>query len=392
MLSQLQKQLQTGNQNYLRKLPLLDFTVALFPRVDLRDVYIICAQHIVSTTYSLFHILLELGLNPVNLSVIGKCYSTDPQAYEEMKKLNIDVCSSSLLFQSHISFDAQYKENIQAFIKKRIKKIIKWKFKKIIILDDGGELISQIHDLLTEKNQIIGIEQTSSGFHRLEKKNLIIPVINVARSFAKLYYESPVIARLVVNSLINQIKKFEIVPNQVLIIGNGAIGSSIFEVLKPQYPISIFDKIISKSSMDHRELRRVLKNFDLIIGCTGKPMLKSEHYSLLNDKAVLVSASSSDREFNAVHLRNRIPITRDCHENLFVEGRLLVNCGFPVNFSNDYREIDSDDLQLTRSLLLAAVLQGCYEVEFVENGFISLNIEKQKDIIRKYVSIFKLNN
>ncbi len=278
---------------FLRNLPLLNFTMKLFPDEDLSSVYVICAQHLVSTTYSLFHALLKLGLKAENLSAIGKCYSTDPMAYEEMKKLGIDVCASSLSFKSHRSFDEQYRENVKEFIKKRKKKLINDNFEKIIVLDDGGELISEIRPFIKKKQNVIGIEQTSSGFHRLQLKKIDFPIINVARCPAKLNYESPIIARIVANTLVDYIESLPIQPKEVLIIGNGPIGSHIDKVLRDTYNVSTFDKNVSRSSIRKKDFEKSLKNFDLIIGCTGKGTLTPKHYQMLKKNVVLVSASSS---------------------------------------------------------------------------------------------------
>ncbi len=385
------KERQIAAGRYLRKLPLLDYTASLYPDVTLADAYVICAQHLVSTTYSLFHTLLNLGLKPANLSVIGKCYSTDPEAYREMSKKGIDVCPSSLSFDSHRSFDEQYRENLLKFVNRRLKKISSAKFKKIIILDDGGELISIISSSLGEIKGAVAIEQTSSGFHKLNKKKASLPIINVARSPAKLIYESPIIAKLVVDTLVSQIKNLPSQPREVLVIGNGAIGSRIREVLESKYHISTFDKAASRSSIRSQDFEKFLKKFDLIIGCTGRSVLRPEQYKLLKKNVILVSASSSDREFDAVHLRNKMPLVRDCHQSLQIDGTYLINCGFPVNFSAEFRAIDVDELQLTRSLLLSSILQAYYYSDPTKKGFIPLDMENQRDIIQKYLEMFILD-
>lgn len=382
------KKSSNKGRTFLRKLPLLDFTTTLYPDIDLQDVYIICAQHLVSTTYSLFHTLLKLGLKPSNLSAIGKCYSTDPQAYEEMKKIGIDVCSSSMEFDSHRPFDDQYRENIKIFIKQRLKKLTGKGFKKIIILDDGGELISAANSILELTENVIGVEQTSSGFRKLKNKKLKFPIINVARSPAKLNYESPIIAKLVVDTLVRRIEKFQLKPREVLIIGNGPIGSQIHEVLKNDYQVSIFDEDSSKSSLSPEEFEKSLRKFDLIIGCTGKTVLGPNQYKLLKKNVILVSASSSDREFDAINLRNKLPLVTNCHENLLSSGIYLVNCGFPINFAAEYREIDTDELQLTRSLLLASILQAYSHFGLSKRRFIPLDVENQREILQRYFTIF----
>ena len=107
--------------NYLRKLPLLEFTSKLYNNIDLKDTYILCAQHVVSTSYSLFNSFIQLGLKPSNLSVIGKCYSTDPQAYSELLERGVDVCPTSIMFDIHTSFDIEYALNIKNSLMKGLK-------------------------------------------------------------------------------------------------------------------------------------------------------------------------------------------------------------------------------------------------------------------------------
>ena len=373
-------------QLYLRNLPLLEFTSSLYPTTSLADTYIICAQHLVSTTYSLFYMLLQLGLKASNLSVIGKCYSTDPQAFSQIKTLGIDVCESSLKFNSHTSFDKYYRSHIKKFVMERIEKLKSSHCKKIIILDDGGELISEIAPILEKNCKIIGIEQTSSGYHKLSESKLNLPIINVARSPAKLNYETPIITKLILNTLTKSLKDLDLTPGKALIIGNGVIGSHIRTVLKETHEISTFDEVPTKSTIKKSKLKKSLGNFDLIIGCTGRSAFKANDFALLKKNAILVSVSSSDREFDAVNLRKKLPVEYDCHQNLAIDGKWLINCGFPVNFSSNYREIDCDGLQLTRSLILSAVLQAANDTNMKQNGFVSLDLENQRDIIREFLT------
>lgn len=379
-------------QKYLRKLPLLHFTSSFYPGINLSEVYIICAQHLVSTSYSLFYSLLQLGLDPSNLSVIGKCYSTDPEAVAEMQKLGIDICPSSINFNSHLSFDQQYRSNIKKFVQERILKLRNNKFKKIVILDDGGELLPEVSSVLGYKPEAVGIEQTSSGYHKIKLQKLNYPVINVARSPAKLNHEAPIIARLILDSLIQNLKSLSLRSGKALIIGNGSIGSHIHKILKSTHDILVFDKIPSKSDIKQEEFEGVLKTFDLIIGCTGTSVLNVKEFNLLKRDAVLVSASSSDREFNAENLRKKIPSVIDCHQNLLIDGRWLINCGFPINFSSNFRAIDCDELQLTRSLLLAAILQAVNTINIPKKRFICLDLENQRAILQKYYSLFAKEN
>lgn len=379
-------------QTYLRELPLLNFTASLYSKINLQDVCLICAQHLVSTSYSLFHLLLQLGLKPFNLSAIGKCYSSDPEAISEMQKLGIDVCPSSLTFNSYDSFDRQYRSNIKRFVEKNASKLKDNQFKKIIILDDGGDLLLEVNSILGNDPRVIGIEQTSSGYHKIKQYYLNYPVINVARSPVKLNDESPIIAKLFFDALIRNLTTLSFNFGKVLIIGNGPIGSHIREVLKNDYEVFIYDKMSHKSDIKEEEFEKSLKEFDLIIGCTGTSALTIEHFKLLKKGAILVSASSSDREFNAKNLRIKIPPVNDCHKNLLIEDKWLINCGFPINFSSDFRAIDCDELQLTRSLLLSAILQAVNNECCFEKKIIPLDLRVQQYILQKYCSLFQKNS
>lgn len=379
-----------NNNTYLRKLPLLNFTASLYPNASLENTYIISAQHLVSTTYSLFHTLLQLGLKPTNLSSIGKCYSTDPEAYDQMKKLGVDVCPSSMSFNSHQSFDEQYQCYMKKFVFERLKKIKDSNFKKIIVLDDGGELLSIINNFV-DTDKLIGIEQTSAGFYKLKNLKFKLPIINLARSFAKLNFESPIIAKLVINTLVERIKNLPIQPQKVLIIGNGQIGSQIFKSLNRNYETSTFDWVPSKSSIKLADFEKSLINFDLILGCTGNGSFTPELYHKLKKNVILASTSSSDREFHAINLRRKIPLVDNCHENLFVDDIHLINCGFPINFDAQFRAIDVEDLQLTRSLLLASILQADTH-SYEQKEFIPLDSTIQRRIIQKYSPLSELMN
>ena len=372
----------------MRELPLLRHTVELYPNVNLSDTYIICAQHLVSTSYSLFYTLLQLGLKPHNLSVIGKCYSTDPSAAIEMKQLGIDICPSSLNFDSHKSFDQQYISNIKTFLSKRFLKLKNNRFEKVVVLDDGGVLIEEVNSLLKRNKLLIGIEQTSSGYHKIKRLKLNFPVINVARSSAKLIHESPIIARLVLDSLIQRLTELSVNTRKALIIGNGPIGSQIYKFLNKTHEVLLFDKDPAKSDINREALIRSLGTIDLIIGCTGTAALCSEEISLLKKNCILASASSSDREFNAEELRKKIPVVRDCHKDLMIDNIWLINCGFPINFSSNFTDVDCDELQLTRSLLLVSILQSVCDRDSNRIGFIPLDMEKEKEILRQYHILF----
>lgn len=371
-----------------RNLPLLDFTLDLYPDVDLENVYIIGEQHIVSSTFELIKNLFKKGLKPENLSLIGKCYSTNPYIYAQMVLAGIDVSIRSLAFNGKEEFDIQYQRQVLKFFRDRLPNLNAKNIKKVIVISDGGALnqLAQTRSL-ENPDRLSGVEQTTSGYDKLKDHKLKFPIINVARSEAKLQHESPFIARLTLDRLFRSLKTLNLSPKKILIIGNGSIGGQIHEQLKNSYEVSTYDLTSSKTMISKNEFESSLSHFDLIIGATGKKTITRKQHKFLKKNAILASASSSDREFDAGHLRRKIgkPLT-DCHQDLFIDNIYLINCGFPVIFDASFDYIDTDEFQLTRSLLLSGILQAA-SYKGSEKGFISLDPEDQREIIQKFFTI-----
>ena len=63
-------------------------------------------------------------------------------------------------------------------------------------------------------------------------------------------------------------------------------------------------------------------------------------------------------------------------------GAFTANCGFPVNFNNDFDNIDTSGFQLTRGLLTTAVFQA-YLTSDVANELIHVDIEMQGNLLRQ---------
>jgi S-adenosylhomocysteine hydrolase len=372
------------NKKLYRSLPLLEYAKGLFPAESLKGVTLVCAQHLVSTTYTLFHHLFDLGLEPENLHVIGKCYSTDKNVVRQLSEEGVNVSPLSTYFDSHESYDDRYSWNVSQFFSESISKLRKPQ--KLIFLDDGGHLLKIANERLPDTALVSGVEQTSAGYILLKDSRLSFPIVNVARSRAKLHYESPIIAQLVCDRLFSFLNNLLHLKPRIMIIGYGFIGKAIHRKLQKINEIShidIYDPYKKSSTFSESELNKHIGDYDIIIGCSGKTVLSETHYPCLKRPVYLVSASSSDREFDAVKLRYAHKKTYNPHECLNIRGINLVNCGFPYPFDSCYDEIDLPQFQLTRSLLLSAVVQAS-TVNLRKTGFLSLHSELQEKILRKY--------
>src|SRR5207253_2295805 len=148
----------------------------------------------------------------------------------------------------------------------------------------------------------------------------------------------------------------------------GTLGQCIHQGLKSEFKVEYYDsKLNDDSKLD--DLLVSLKKYDLIIGCTGFTSLVNEHHIYCKNPVIFASISSSDREFDAVHLRKKHKKIQNCHNDLIIGNITLLNSGFPINFDHDYDVIDTDEFQLTRALLFASIYQASKE-QTSRNGFV----------------------
>jgi S-adenosylhomocysteine hydrolase len=362
---------------------LLDYVTALFPSIDLKDTLLITCQHVLGEHVDLLDALIKIGLSPENVYWLGKCYSTNKETADTLENKGIYLHPASKEFDSHVAFDDQHKKVVTDLLERVKKEKSGMEFKHVVILDDGGELISISNEVLSDWKNIVGVEWTSSGFNRLKEMNISFPIINMARSEAKLIIESPFIAEQAVNKIVSYLEKLN--QPKVLVIGGGYIGTNIVSLLEPKYEVHSYDIVIEKSKYHKDEFANILGLYDVIIGCTGETVISLEHYANIKKGALLISVSSSDREFSAVNLRKQVKKTTLPHSDLTIDGLNLINCGFPVTFDGSARPVAEEKIAITIALAFASVCQAM-ETK-TENGFTDLDKEIQQRIIDKFSEV-----
>jgi len=359
---------------------LLAYVKTLFPRADLKDTLLITCQHVLGKQVDLLDMLIRIGLSPENVYWLGKCYSTNKETADILEKKGIYLHSASREFDSHVAFDDQHKEAVIELLEQVKKEKSGVEFKHVIILDDGGELISASNELLSDWKNIVGVEWTSSGFNRLKDMNINFPIINMARSEAKLIIESPFIAEQAVGRIVQHLEKLN--QPKALVIGGGYIGTNIVSLLESKYEVHSYDIVIERSKYHKDEFANILGLYDVIIGCTGEIVVSQEHYVNIKKGALLISVSSSDREFSAVNLRKQAAKITSPHGDLIIDGIGLINCGFPITFDGSAHPIAEKKIAITIALAFASVCQALETKN--KNGFIDLNKEIQQKIIDNF--------
>lgn len=368
-----------------QSLPLVDWLVNQWEgKMELSNVLLIGAQHLLATTHDMLRCLYPHGLKPENIHLIGKAYSTSRSVYDEMLQDGINVSEDSFYFDQKEAFDHFYALKVEKFVKSIIQKKDVSQYDRVILLDDGGILINCYDRMVKQTKNLVGIEQTTSGISSLKNKYFDFPIINVARSKAKLQYESPWIARAVIREIIYRLNEIDIIPRGCLVLGCGAVGSQIARLAESLWPVAVFDSNPMLGTLGYDEVIRSLNDYNLIIGCVGKPSFLTNHLSLLRRGTVLASASSSDREFSGAYFRHGFEEKLDVHSTIAVDDIYLLNCGFPVNFNGARHSVPPHAIQLTRALLTSGILTAAATDILNTKGLVPLNSKLEESIIKQF--------
>ena len=321
------------------------------------DVYLACCQHMLEPQLHMFEEFLAFGFDPAKIIVLGKTYSTNNEICTELKSLGIQAIQPEF---SGIAFDQEHQNNCRALIDMIPDSA------ECIVLDDGAELIKSVVGM--GKKVLFAVEQTSSGFRKLENEILPFPVLNVARSATKLVQESPLVARHACERMKDYFSAKNILTPTILIVGLGPIGEAVKELFEEDgFSVIGFD-----TKLGHTDLLDKISALqpDVIIGATGVSILaKEEIEQLPSDKPIyLISMSSSDREFPVASFREG---NNASHTDIQYKNITFLNNGFPISFMGNRCELTPMESEKTICLLGGAVMYGS-TTEQLKNGLIEL--------------------
>lgn len=340
---------------------------------DLSDTILISSLHIMASNATLIQSLNSLGMRYADMYLLGKDYSANQNVADELAQRGAQVHIVRALVN-------QYSTDYRSLLLLAVIDILKnidatilrnKKTNRILIMDDGGVLISAVNGFeFVRYVSIFGVEQTTSGVNLIGSK-LAFPVVNVARCRRKLIDESPIIAESFIASLKQNIGGE--LPGEILIIGNGAVGSHIYRQLKKIAPnTKVYDSMASRSAITSQgSMLRMVSRADVIIGATGSSILTQQFYSHLRDGVILASASSSNIEFlNDKYIYKTASGSSNLLIKLFNGNAVLLNRGYPVNFDRSPDPIPVDKIKVTRILMLKGALQA---LSSTGTGLIRLN-------------------
>lgn len=410
---------ETENDRIPDSLPLLEYVSDMYSLRNtqpFKGYKILAVQHLLGASLPLFETFEKGGADPEDIHIVGKAYSSHPLVVESLQRkgYNLDF-AKSFEFIEGLPYDTILERNILSMINNI--SLSDRMSDKYLLIDDGGKAIRMLNSINDGiRNRISCVEQTSRGANLLQGIPLYVPVVNVARSHTKTIYESPSIAKAMVDeflSLRDEYKRCGILDelnNQVALVGYGFIGENVANrLLAEGFELKVSELDIQRRSIAVSNGLAIVENYrnsftsaGIIIGTTGGNNISEADLNNARNGVMLANMASSDIEFGAWDLRprgiivhqNRLPSDeyylnsqmplpwRSLYKvNLHGKNAFLMNGGFPTDFSGKINPIPIENIQLTSALLLGGVVQA---VRSRDSGLQDLTYGFQKEIFREY--------
>lgn len=316
-------------------------------------------------------------------SVIGIPYSMDPIAVEELRKLGIEVKTPRRL------------EEIPQMALETVNELQQQDLK--VVIQEVGGYLSEYLNILKQFGNVVGIvEDTAQGHWRYKKHEKgQLPILSIAFSTLK-NVEDTLIGDAVVYSLERVLRENyrDVIQGKTsLVLGYGKIGRSCGIALKGREShVSIYDSnpILNLTARlegyKTGNVSDLLQQAELIVGATGSTSLDARHFDLIQDGAILVSASSRDIEFD-LHSLEAYKLEDDPLIWKCKNGRgtfYVLNQGRPINFRDN--SILGPYLYLVYGELLYCMLKVCCSP--IEYGLQETSEEERMGIAKEFYEEF----
>jgi S-adenosylhomocysteine hydrolase len=348
------------------KLPLLETISARFGAgKPLANMRIVGIQHMLETTGSLVEALIHLGVAPGHVILAGKVYSSNGEVIDGLRRLGIQVIEPNGEWwwgELHSQLEASARDVWNALCRTGYSG-------DVVVLDDGGFTLAAASGH-TDRYRVAGVEQTTSGTINASSVGLRCPTVDVAHSAAKKILESPLIEAAVLRRIHHLKGTF---PRGLTwgVVGTGNVGTAILSGLKRDHQeVVAYDVEQSgDGAADVHfccDLRQLFEKADMILGCAGQDILAGQTWwKTVSGEKILASCSSHDVEFRTLlraHAEVRAGGSSDILGNVVIPteaGRItMLRGGCPINFDGARESVPAEDIQITRALLLAGVLQA----------------------------------
>ncbi|MDA0183687.1 hypothetical protein OJ997_25485 [Solirubrobacter phytolaccae] len=384
------------DQSIPARLPLLDAYVADYLPAGYRlgaDAAVLL-QHQLGSIVPMTRTLLELGLDPARVYWVDIPYTANATVAWALQELGIPEANFARTGDYDLTMRyAPYQHRRVTQLVAELRETLA-DGERLLVLDDGSYFAEAASCFAALPFRVALVEQTRRGMIKLRHNGAAhafaagVPFVNVAESRAKLDVEPRFIGDSVVRGIRTALGGRDLSARRALLLGYGAIGRPIGEVLVDEFGLAREDFHVGDIAAEPLERAREHGfatwdrsapppgGYDVVIGCSGTTSFGVGDRLHLADGAQLISASSGAAELSReefieladAHEHDDIRVLNPdlARENLhatihlqFVDREVsFLNGGFPVNFDGQVNCVAARDIQLTRALMVAAAVQA----------------------------------
>lgn len=339
-------------------------------------------QHLLGAQLALFRSIEELGAEARDITMLGVPYSTSELVESIMMSRGYRVDYHDDAHRHGVDYHAMRESHLRRLVPRLIAEAQRTG-KRILVLDDGGIASRVVMEHFREQAHLFSfVEQTSRGITEAKTVEMLSPLVDVARSDGKTL-ESVYIAHRAVECLMAELSHLgtrNLEEKNVCLFGYGRVGYQVAIYLRQLgFDVTVIEKDDEggrRCLAEHREelaelgvhattdRDAVLGKADIVIGCSGYPVMDLKALGLLKSGAIVSSTSSAEVEFDMNGLRNAgvcpYPRARGETAEYLLDGKSLVvlKDGRPLNFTGSLQSVRAEYIQLTMALMLLGAWQA----------------------------------
>jgi S-adenosylhomocysteine hydrolase len=388
----------------VKDFPVIDAVVRdldLTGREPFRGALVLAVQHVHTSMLALVAGLRCGGADTEAVTVVGKSYSTRVPAVEALRAAGVRVVDPLRMADPLRSYEDELAAQVAATVAGLSARL--GRDTRVLVIDEGAVATKALLQLGDPDvlSRVHVVEQTTRGARWTETAAPPFPVVDVARSAAKADLEGPLVTASMVAGLDMALEALGHRPERVGIVGYGRMGARLAGLLSTRHPVAVHDTAEANLAAARADGRRVLdrrdllEQVDVLIGCTGSPILDDGDVAALSRPLLFVNGASSDIEFPLWRYRTAEAILPGAgraadtpwHNHYAVgsaRGHVLVAGGFPTNFHLPGEPISPRDFQVTRALMLAGAART---MSRSEPGLVPLDLPAQRIVADAYAKI-----
>lgn len=360
------------------RLPLVDrvTSLALQHNINMENMFLVGVMHGLNTAPAVPAAAIKMGIPAKNIYMHLKAYSTVRGVPELLEKMGVNITPQYSQL-GYGGYDTKHSREINELWRRASQAIFTATTQGIIVLAGGYDCLPLVPAEIANKYPIVGITHSSGDLSNRMARGVPFPLVDVGGAAVKKILEPPIIMEEIYQSLaIMQRDRIFSEKNIFGVVGYGTIGKALVNKLSAEgYQVLVYDKDSSKlnniaGAKSTDKLSNLIAYADYIFCCSGTDITERslDDFEKAIKPKLLINCGSGDREVRTllIHIQEKSDknyIPDDIYQDVLYtneSGALITiaNGGFVFNFSEN-RELSAPlDIQLTRALNTAGILQA----------------------------------